>query len=79
MKVSPYRHYLILFAESVETSPTLTGSSISLISGSKGPLCGKLFVYYHFLQDQYLALCLGPGLSQLCLALKDLRAQDLIF
>ena len=25
---------------------------------------------YHFLQDQYLAFVLGPGLSQLCLALK---------
>src|SRR6056300_1725830 len=34
---------------------------------------------YHFLQDQYLALCLGPGLSQLCLALKLLRLAGLDF
>ena len=28
---------------------------------------------YQFLHDQYLALVLGPGLSQLCRALNDLR------
>jgi len=27
----------------------------------------------HILQDQYLAFVLGPGLSQLCLALNDFR------
>ena len=40
---------------------------------------GLIRIYYHFLQDQYLALCLGPGLLQLCLALNDLRALGLFF
>ena len=33
-----------------------------------------LIVGYHFLQDQYRAFQRGPGLSQLCLALKDALA-----
>ena len=35
--------------------------------------------YYHFLQLQYLAFVLGPGVSQLCLALKDFLAFGLDF
>ena len=36
-------------------------------------------MYYHALQDQYLAFHLGPGLSQLCLARKDFRLSGLSF
>jgi hypothetical protein len=32
------------------------------------------YTYYHFLQDQYLAIVLGPGFEQLCLALNALLA-----
>ena len=35
--------------------------------------CGLDMPHYQALQLQYLALVFGPGLSQLCLALKDLR------
>ena len=50
---------------------------LTVPSGVSIYLAGCLLVFnksfsfiYHFLQDQYLALCLGPGLSQLSLALK---------